>query len=171
MSSNARRRAVEHKNTKTPSQTSQIVLPDAGDEEGDEETATDNDVRHETDQENDAIMAILNENTPEVGNNIKERKSHPTPSNQAPDGQDKELNTARVDKQDDTTVDGNVFRVSKPQTMQEYVEKFYMPPSRISIASRQLPTIAEKSQRLVESILNYRHVLGSREKSESHKSR
>lgn len=61
--------------------------------------------------------------------------------------------------------------LTKPRTMQEFVETFYMPPTRISIANRQLPTLTEKSHRLVESILNYRHVLGSREKSEQHKSR
>lgn len=61
--------------------------------------------------------------------------------------------------------------ITKPRTMQEFVETFYMPPTKISIANRQLPSLTEKNHRLVESILNYRHVLGSREKSEQHKSR
>ncbi|XP_067950650.1 uncharacterized protein [Watersipora subatra] len=57
---------------------------------------------------------------------------------------------------------------SQHSTMQEYVEKYYAPSSKISRST--LPVIAEKDQRLVENIINYRHT-STRERETVHKNR
>ena len=55
-------------------------------------------------------------------------------------------------------------------TMQEYIEKYYKAPSRTTTARRTLPVIAERQQKLVENIMNYRHP-SSREREAIHKNR
>ncbi|KAF6029610.1 hypothetical protein EB796_012074 [Bugula neritina] len=64
------------------------------------------------------------------------------------------------------------FQAKEHTTMQEYIEKYYRPPSKMAVNNhrRTLPVITERNNRLVENIINYRHST-TRERETTHKNR